>query len=68
MATADTDLLQSAARQLGIDPEGLMTRYYGSPDDVHLELEQFQRTGRLQPSFAELLRLELTKAPAAATE
>ena len=40
-----------------------MTRYYGSPGDVRLEFDEFERTGRLQPSFAELLRVELTKLP-----
>lgn len=62
----DTELLSSAAQRLGTEPEALMARYYGSPGDVALELEQFRSTGRLQPSFAELLRLELAKRDASA--
>ena len=43
-----------------------MLRYYGSPGDVDHELQALDRTGRLQPSFAELLRRELIpKVPAA---
>ena len=45
-----------------------MTRYYGSPGDVRLEFEEFMRTGRLQPSFAELLRVELSKLAQAPAE
>jgi hypothetical protein len=65
-ASSDADLLHSASQQLGVDAEALMARYYGSSEDVHLELQEFQRTGQLQPSFAELLRLELTKPLTAA--
>ena len=63
--SSDADLLHSASQQLGVDIEQLMARYYGSPEDVHLELQELQRTRRLQPSFAELLRLALTKPLAA---
>ena len=62
--TSDLDLLQSASQQLGIDGEALMMRYYGSPEDVQLEIEELRHTGSLQPSFAELLRLELSKLQA----
>jgi hypothetical protein len=66
--SSDADLLHVASQQLGIDAEALMTRYYGSPGDVRLELEEFLRTGRLQPSFAELLRAELSKLAQAPAE
>jgi hypothetical protein len=56
---SDQDLLDSAAQRLGLEAETLMGRYYGSPDDAYHELEEFHRTGRLQASLAELLRLEL---------
>ena len=62
----DKDLLDAAARRLGIDAEALLRRYYGSPEDARLELEAIDRTGRLQASLARLLRLELDLAPAAA--
>ena len=67
VAASDHELLHLAAHQLGLDVETLMTRYYGSPEDAHLELEELRRTGQLQPSFVETLRLEL-EAPAGAAE
>ena len=62
--TSDAELLDTASQQLGAEPEALMTRYYGSPGDVRLEIEELRRTGRLQPSFAELLRAEIRKLDA----
>jgi hypothetical protein len=58
-ATSDKDLLAAASRRLGVDPEALLRRYYGSPEDARLELEALDRTGRLQTSLAKVLRLEL---------
>jgi hypothetical protein len=64
---SDLDLLHAAARLLGIDAEQLMLRYYGSRPDAHAELEELHRTGRLQASLADMLRLELSREqPAAA--
>ncbi len=54
--TPDRELLAAAARRLGVGPEALMRRYYGSPEDARLELEELDRTGRLRPSLAALLR------------
>jgi hypothetical protein len=65
-AARDKDLLDTAARRLGVDAEALMRRYYGSPGDARLELEELGRTGRLQASLARLLRLELGRVQAAA--
>jgi hypothetical protein len=62
----DEELLTSTAQQLRIDVEALMRRYYGAQEDAHHELEQLNRTGRLQESFAQLLRQELTAAQTAA--
>ena len=62
----DKDLLDATARHLGIEAEALLRRYYGSPEDARLELEEVGRTGRLQASLARLLKLELGLAPAAA--
>jgi hypothetical protein len=56
---SDRELLAAAARRLGVGPEALMRRYYGSPEDARLELEELDRNGRLQPSLAKVLRLEL---------
>jgi hypothetical protein len=61
----DKDLLAATARRLGIGAEALLRRYYGSPEDARLELEELDRTGRLQASLARLLRLELGLSPAA---
>ena len=55
----DKDLLEVAAQNLEIDAEELLSRYYGSPDDARHEMEQLDRTGRLQESFARTLRTEL---------
>jgi hypothetical protein len=63
----DIDLLHAAARLLGIEAEQLMLRYYGSRRDARAEMEELNRTGRLQASFAAMLRLELSRQqPAAA--
>ena len=62
----DKDLLYATAQRLGIDAEALLRRYYGSPEDARLELEEIDRSGRLQASLARLLELELGLAPAAA--
>jgi hypothetical protein len=62
----DKDLLDATAQRLGIDAEALLRRYYGSPEDVRLELEEIDRTGRLQASLARLLRLELDLSPTVA--
>jgi len=59
---SDADLLAMAAQHLGTDAEALLRRYYGSPDDVRHELDELDRTGRLQPSLAKLLRLELGRS------
>jgi hypothetical protein len=57
---SDKDLLGTAARCLGVEAELLLLqRYYGSREDARYELAQLDRTGRLQASFARLLRLEL---------
>jgi hypothetical protein len=56
---SDQDLLDSAARRLELDAETLMQRYYGCPEDGRQEFEEFSRTGKLQPSLAQLLRHEL---------
>ena len=61
LTMSDRDLLHLTARQLGIDAESLMRRYYGADGDVLDELQEFDRTGVLQPSFAELLRSELRR-------
>jgi hypothetical protein len=64
---SDIDLLHAAAQRLGIEAEQLMLRYYGSRRDARIEMEELSRTGRLQASFAAMLRLELGKeVPAAA--
>jgi hypothetical protein len=57
----DKDLLNWAVQRLGVDAEALMRRYYGLPQDMHDELEEFHSTGRLQAGFAQLLRLELSR-------
>jgi hypothetical protein len=36
-----------------------MLRYYGSSEDAHVELQELEHTGRLQASFARLLRRKL---------
>jgi hypothetical protein len=59
---SDADLLAMAAQHLDTDAEALLRRYYGSPDDVRHELDELDRTGRLQPSLAQLLRLELGRS------
>jgi hypothetical protein len=56
---ADIDLLHAAARLLGINAEQLMLRYYGSRRDARTEMEELNRTGRLQASFAAMLRAEV---------
>lgn len=56
---SDQDLLDAAAQHLDLDAETLMQRYYGCPEDGQQEFEEFQRTGRLQSSLAQLLRQEL---------
>jgi hypothetical protein len=56
---SDGHLLSAAARKLGTSAGELMLRYYGSPEDAHAELEELDRTGRLQASLARLLRREL---------
>jgi hypothetical protein len=53
---SDTDLLSATGRKLGTSAEELMLRYYRSSEDAHVEL---QDTGRLQASFARLLRRKL---------
>jgi hypothetical protein len=58
---SDKDLLTLAAQRLGVEAETLMRRYYGSPQDMHDELEEFRSTGRLQADFARLLRRELAR-------
>jgi hypothetical protein len=63
---SDQDLLDSAAQRLDRDAETLMQRYYGCPEDGRQELEEFNRTGKLQPSFAQLLRHELQVIQASA--
>ena len=57
--SSDRDLLHEVSERLGIDAETLMERYYGSIEDGRHEMDEFVRTGRLQASFAELLRVEL---------
>jgi hypothetical protein len=59
---SDRELLNAAARRLGVEAKALLLRYYGSPQDMHDELEEFRRTGRLQADFAQLLRRELAGA------
>lgn len=56
---SEKDLLDTAARRIGVETEVLLRRYYGSPEDARQELDEIDRTGRLQPSLARLLRLEL---------
>jgi hypothetical protein len=56
---SDVDLLAAAARHLGADAESILLRYYGSPEDARHELDELERTGRLQPSLVRLLRQEL---------
>jgi hypothetical protein len=58
---SDKDLLDLAMRHLGADAEALMRRYYGSPQDMQEELEEFHSTGQLQAGFAQLLRRELAR-------
>ena len=58
-AMSDRDLLEQAAQHLDTDTHTLMLRYYGSPGDVRHEIEELDRTGRLQASFAQTLRHEL---------
>ena len=55
----DKDLLDVAAQNLGIGTEELLSRYYGSPGGARYEMEQLDRTGRLQEGFARTLRTEL---------
>ena len=62
----DKDLLHTAAERLDTDPETLLRRYYGSPADAQLELEEVERTGRLQESLARVLRLEIDRTAVAA--
>jgi hypothetical protein len=65
--TTDLDLLHMAAQRLGIEAERLLQRYYGCQHDARAELEEINRTGRLQASLAAMLRLELSRLqPAAA--
>lgn len=59
LVMSDEKLLQLAADQLGCDGATLMQRYYGSASDARQEMEEFRRTGRLQDSFAGLLRSQL---------
>jgi hypothetical protein len=66
LTESDQDLLDSAAQRLDRDAETLMQRYYGCPEDGRQELEEFNRTGKLQPSFAQLLRHELQVIQASA--
>lgn len=58
---SDAELLEAAAGRLRASPETLMRRYYASGPDALHELEQLGRTGRLQASFAALLRAELAR-------
>ncbi|WP_027136156.1 hypothetical protein [Geminicoccus roseus] len=55
----DADLLALASERLAMSGEALMQRYYGSLLDARHEMEEFQRTGRLQNSFATMLRTKL---------
>jgi hypothetical protein len=57
----DKDLLHTAAERLDTDPETLLRRYYGSPGDARLELEEVERTGKLQDSLARVLQLEIER-------
>jgi hypothetical protein len=63
---SDADLLAAAARHLGADTKSILRRYYGSPEDVRHELDELERTGRLQPSLVRLLQQELDASPAPA--
>lgn len=65
-APSDEDLLRTAAQRLGVDAETIMRRYYGSPGDARDEIEEFERTGRLQESLADALRLKLGELDPAA--
>jgi hypothetical protein len=56
---SDTDLLSATGRKLGTSAEELMLRYYRSSEDAHVELQELEHTGRLQASFARLLRRKL---------
>lgn len=55
----DHELMERATERFGMDAEMLMQRYYGSILDARLEMEEFLRSGRLQPSFAAMLRARL---------
>ena len=62
----DKDLLHTAAQELDTDPETLLRRYSGSPSAARLELDEVERTGKLQESLARVLRLEIERTEAAA--
>jgi hypothetical protein len=53
------ELMERATERFGMDAEMLMQRYYGSVLDARLEMEEFLRSGRLQESFATMLRARL---------
>jgi len=65
---SDTELLALAVRRLGMEPEALMQRYYGSILDAEHEFEEFCRTGQLQDSFRVMLRARLNAMPGEASE
>ncbi|WP_191058462.1 hypothetical protein [Geminicoccus harenae] len=65
---SDMELLGLAARRLGMEPEMLMQRYYGSILDAEHEFEEFCRSGRLQDSFRAMLRARLNAMPGEAQE
>ncbi len=56
---SDHELMERATERFGMDAEMLMQRYYGSILDARLEMEEFLRSGRLQASFAAMLRARL---------
>jgi hypothetical protein len=56
---SDHELMERATERFGMDAEMLMQRYYGSILDARLEMEEFLRSGRLQTSFATMLRARL---------
>jgi hypothetical protein len=51
-----------STRRLGVAAEALLRRCCGSPEDARHELEELDRTGRLQAGLARPLRLELGTA------
>ena len=59
---SDQDLLDLASSKLGLDAGTLMERYYGGSSDAEHELDEFRRTGKLQDSFAAMLRFKLEAA------